>query len=253
MKIYGGENVELGIRVWLCGGSVEVIPCSKIAHIERAHKPYLPDLSITMKRNALRVAEVWMDEYKHNVNIAWNLPLKDHGIDIGDVSERKKLRKSLNCKPFQWYLDNVYPMLDPLGDLLGYGALVNDLKTDLCIDQGPVPGNTPILYGCHYFSPQNCYYRASGEIYIGGIKSHKYNSNRCLMDISTQTPGLYECKEAKQKGFHMLWEFQQGKAIQNRQTKRCLEIAPGEDTFYQLIIQECSGQHWKIRNLIKDF
>lgn len=31
--------------------------CSKIAHIERATKPYLPDLSVTMKRNALRVAE----------------------------------------------------------------------------------------------------------------------------------------------------------------------------------------------------
>ncbi|CAB1345936.1 unnamed protein product [Coregonus sp. 'balchen'] len=202
MKIYGGENVELGIRVWLCGGSVEVIPCSKIAHIERAHKPYLPDLSITMKRNALRVAE-------------------DHGIDIGDVSERKKLRKRLNCKPFQWYLDNVYPMLDPLGDLLGYGA--------------------------------NCYYRASGEIYVGGIRSHKYDSNRCLVDTGTRTPGLYECKVAKQKGFHMLWDFQQGKAIQNRQTKKCLEIAPGDDTYYQLIIQECSGQHWKIQNLIKDF
>ncbi|XP_064794778.1 polypeptide N-acetylgalactosaminyltransferase 18-like [Oncorhynchus masou masou] len=128
-----------------------------------------------MKRNALRVAEVCMDEYKHNVNITWNLPLK------------------------------------------------------------------------------NCYYRASEEIHIGAIKSHKYNSNCCLVDIGTQTPGLYDCKEAKQKGFHMLWEFQQGKAIQNRQTKRCLEIAPGEDTFYQLIIQECSGQHWLIRNVIKDF
>lgn len=63
-------------QVWLCGGSVEVIPCSKIAHIERAVKPYLPDLSVMMKRNALRVAEVWFDEYKYNVNIAWNLPLE---------------------------------------------------------------------------------------------------------------------------------------------------------------------------------
>ncbi|KAK5888992.1 hypothetical protein CesoFtcFv8_015037 [Champsocephalus esox] len=52
MKIYGGENVELCIRVWLYGGSIEVFPCSKIAHIERASKPYLPDLSGMMKRNA---------------------------------------------------------------------------------------------------------------------------------------------------------------------------------------------------------
>lgn len=63
-------------KVWTCGGSVEVVPCSKVAHIERNHKPYMPDLSMAMKRNALRVAEVWMDEYKHNVNLAWNLPFE---------------------------------------------------------------------------------------------------------------------------------------------------------------------------------
>ncbi|MEQ2253130.1 hypothetical protein ILYODFUR_029023, partial [Ilyodon furcidens] len=76
MTVYGGENVELGIRVWLCGGSVEVVPCSRIAHIERAHKPYSPDLNPSMKRNALRVADIWLDEYKKNVFIAWNVPLK---------------------------------------------------------------------------------------------------------------------------------------------------------------------------------
>ncbi|XP_066574024.1 probable polypeptide N-acetylgalactosaminyltransferase 8 isoform X2 [Amia ocellicauda] len=251
MKIYGGENVELGIRVWLCGGSIEVIPCSKIAHIERAHKPYLPDLSITMKRNALRVAEVWMDDYKKNVYIAWNLPLEGHGIDIGDISERKKLKESLKCKPFQWYLDNVYQQLDNLSGLLAYGVLKNDLKQDICVDQGPVPGSIPILYGCHYQSPQFAYYLSSGEIYIGGLKSHKYD-NRCLVDPGTgSNPTLIECKLAKEKKFHMHWDFKQGKSIRNRETKRCLEIV--KHTYYNLIVQECTSQIWTFQYTIKDF
>ncbi|MED6289591.1 hypothetical protein CHARACLAT_004392 [Characodon lateralis] len=248
MKVYGGENVELGIRVWTCGGSIEVVPCSKIAHIERFHKPYLPDLTPAMKRNALRVAEIWMDEYKHNINLAWNIPFENHGIDIGDISERKKLRESLNCKPFKWYLENVYPKLDPWDNLLAYGAMKN-LDSELCIDQGPVPGDTPISYDCHYYGPQMTYYRATGEIYIGGIKSHKYNDNRCLTDRGEKNtvPGLFNCKEAMQKGMGIYWDFTQGKELKNRQANRCLEIVNRV-----LLIQECTGQQWKIQNVIKN-
>ncbi|CAJ1057216.1 probable polypeptide N-acetylgalactosaminyltransferase 8 [Xyrichtys novacula] len=249
MKVYGGENVELGIRVWTCGGSVEVVPCSKIAHIERAHKPYMPDLSMAMKRNALRVAEVWMDEYKHNVNLAWNLPFENHGIDIGDVSERKKLRERLKCKPFKWYLENVYPKLDFWDDLLAYGGMKN-LDAEMCIDQGPVPGHTPIAYPCFYYGPQHTFFRKTGELYIGGMKSHKYNDNRCLTDTGNKEsePGLYNCREAMQKGMGIYWDFTQGKELKNRQTKRCLEIMRGK-----LLIKECSGQRWEIQNIIKPF
>lgn len=62
------------LQVWQCGGSVEVLPCSRIAHIERAHKPYTEDLTAHVRRNALRVAEVWMDEFKSHVYMAWNIP-----------------------------------------------------------------------------------------------------------------------------------------------------------------------------------
>lgn len=53
-----------------------MLPCSRIAHLERAHKPYLPDLSTAVQRNALRAAEVWMDDYKYMVYFAWNLPIE---------------------------------------------------------------------------------------------------------------------------------------------------------------------------------
>ena len=61
------------------------------------------------------------------------------------------------------------------------------------------------------FSPvQHCYCRTDGQIYIGGIKSHKYSSNRCLVDSGSGVdPGLYDCKLAEQKKFHMLWDFKQ--------------------------------------------
>ncbi|KAM6895673.1 putative polypeptide N-acetylgalactosaminyltransferase 8 [Xenentodon cancila] len=253
MKIYGGENVELGIRVWLCGGSIEVIPCSKIAHIERLKKPYLPDMHAMVKRNGLRVAEVWLDEYKYNVNVAWNLPLENHGIDIGDVTERKKLRERLKCKPFQWYLDNVYPLLQPVKNLLGYGSLINDLTPELCVDQGPMPGHTPILYGCHFLSSQYCFYHTDGQLHIGELKAHKYMTNSCLVDPGSGVlPGLYECKTAQQKKLHMLWDFKQGGAIRNRDTKRCLEVAVSKDGIFRLIVRQCARQMWKIQHVIGD-
>lgn len=251
MNVYGGENVELGVHVWLCGGSVEVVPCSRIAHIERTHKPYALDLNIPMRRNALRVAETWFDQYKKNVLIAWNLPLQDHGIDVGDISERKQLKKKLNCKPFQWYVDNVYPNLELWDNILGYGTLKNNLFKNYCADQGAVPGNIPVLYECNYLQPQHCFYNTEGEVIIGGLKSHKYNNNRCLVDPGAgSTPSLQDCKVASSNKLHMHWDFRQGGPIINRGTKRCLEIAQGENFFYQLIVQRCSGQGWNIQHVI---
>lgn len=70
------------LQVWQCGGRIEVLPCSRIAHLERHHKPYALELTSLMKRNALRVAEIWMDEYKYMVYLAWNIPFQVcHGTE----------------------------------------------------------------------------------------------------------------------------------------------------------------------------
>lgn len=69
----------------MCGGSLEIIPCSVVGHIFRTRSPHsFPNGVDVIARNQVRLAEVWMDDYK---KIFYNRNKKAANIasEVGDI------------------------------------------------------------------------------------------------------------------------------------------------------------------------
>uniref|UniRef100_A0ACB8G214 Uncharacterized protein n=1 Tax=Sphaerodactylus townsendi TaxID=933632 RepID=A0ACB8G214_9SAUR len=113
LDVWGGENMEISFKVWMCGGEIEIIPCSRVGHIFRNDNPYSfpKDRISTVERNLARVAEVWMDEYK-DLFYGHGYHLIQKKLDVGNLTQQVELRKRLQCKSFKWYLENVYPDIE---------------------------------------------------------------------------------------------------------------------------------------------
>ena len=117
LEVWGLENVEMSLRVWTCGGAMYTLPCSRVGHVFRASQPFTwPNGSgaLTVRRNAWRVASVWMDEVADAIGLGLNARALRALNGAPGLEERRELRRQLGCKSFRWYLREVYPDHPPL-------------------------------------------------------------------------------------------------------------------------------------------
>ncbi|XP_063974425.1 putative polypeptide N-acetylgalactosaminyltransferase 9 isoform X1 [Diachasmimorpha longicaudata] len=237
--IWGGENLELSFKTWMCGGTLEIVPCSHVGHIFRKRSPYKWRTGVNvLKRNSIRLSEVWLDEY---AKYYYQRIGHDKG-DYGDVSERQALRKQLGCKSFKWYLDNVYPELFIPGEAVASGEVRNlGEGGNTCLDS-PARKNDlhkPAgLYPCH---------RQGGNQYWMLSKTGEIRRDESCLDYSGTDVILYPCHGSKG---NQQWNYNpQTKQIRHGSSDKCLSITESKQ---RLLMEECSSlsqrQKWSFEN-----
>ncbi|XP_037075144.1 polypeptide N-acetylgalactosaminyltransferase 5-like isoform X1 [Pollicipes pollicipes] len=192
MDIWGGENLEMSFRIWQCGGQLEIIPCSRVGHVFRDKSPYsFPGgISNVIVKNAVRVAEVWMDKWR---DFYYEMNPGARNVEMGDVTERLELRKRLQCKSFRWYLEKIYPESQMPLDYYYLGEIRN-VDTQQCLDTMGRKGSEPVGAGfCHglggnqvfaytkrgqIMSDDNCLDAASGDSPVKMVRCHGMGGNQ---------------------------------------------------------------------------
>ncbi|XP_076758964.1 polypeptide N-acetylgalactosaminyltransferase 9 isoform X1 [Xylocopa sonorina] len=237
--IWGGENLELSFKTWMCGGTLEIVPCSHVGHIFRKRSPYKWRSGVNvLKRNSIRLSEVWLDEY---AKYYYQRIGHDKG-NYGDVSERKALRKKLGCKSFKWYLDNVYPELFIPGEAVASGEVRNlGEGGNTCLDSPARKADLhkPAgLYPCH---------RQGGNQYWMLSKTGEIRRDESCLDYSGTDVILYPCHGSKG---NQQWIYNpQTKQIRHGSSDKCLAITESKQ---RLIMEECSAtaarQRWSFEN-----
>ncbi|OWF40367.1 polypeptide N-acetylgalactosaminyltransferase 1-like [Mizuhopecten yessoensis] len=136
LDIWGGEHFDLSFKNWMCAGRVLTVPCSKVGHLFKEGQSYSfdGDRYTIIQKNLMRVAEIWMDEYKdvfYRIRRARNANFPV--LDQTSLRKQKNFIKSLNCKTFRWYLQNVLPeqKVPPI-DAAFYGEITN-VRTTGCL------------------------------------------------------------------------------------------------------------------------
>ncbi|EEB13944.1 UDP-GalNAc:polypeptide N-acetylgalactosaminyltransferase, putative [Pediculus humanus corporis] len=242
MDIWGGENLEMSFRVWQCGGTLEIVPCSHVGHVFRDKSPYTfpGGVSQIVLHNANRVAEVWMDEWR-DFYYAMNPGAKK--IEVGDITSRLKLREDLKCKSFRWYLTNIYPESTMPLDYYFLGDIKN-VETEQCLDtMGRKSGENVGMSYCHGYG---------GNQVFSYTKRHQITADdNCLDAASVRGPvKLVRCHGM---GGNQEWKYYNDTfELKHVHTGQCLDKPSDRDSTPQL--RSCDGsrgQQWIMSSQFK--
>ena len=261
MELWGGEEMEISFRIWLCGGTLECMPCSHVGHVFRSSKHWQGQVykvpGEVIARNKLR-ASYWMQEYGELVKLS-AAPL-EKGKGLGSMKHYEDIRDRLQCKPYRWYLENVYPsMVSSADKLMGGGSragrgfvgsgYVRNVATSTCLDSLHMKedGSVYGVYPCHYQRGSQSTLMTRSKLVLQGELLLK----GCLTRGDESKLFKQECKDERES--RQTWTIERierdadGEEVSRMKGEgKCLTVVVEEEVEqkspFSLRMKECGGE-----------
>nr|XP_054768042.1 inactive polypeptide N-acetylgalactosaminyltransferase-like protein 5 [Lytechinus pictus] len=246
LDAWGADALDFSFKTWMCGGSIYIVPCSRVGHVTRRAPPYSSpgSLETSYQRNLVRIAETWMDEYKEEFYSA--VPdARDRYF--GDISEIESMKTRLNCHSFDWYLNHVTPsLLATSNNARRAWGRVHNQNHDLCF----VPSGEG-----KRLSVDTCSDDSKKQALLL-TKDFEIRFEDLCLDLSDYRIG----QQATLEACHGMagtqeWIHSKPGQIKHRESGYCLDVAMGRIYKARLITNECSKdsgtQKWEFRHYTK--
>ncbi|XP_053669001.1 putative polypeptide N-acetylgalactosaminyltransferase 9 [Anopheles marshallii] len=236
--IYGIENIELSMKSWMCGGKMVTVPCSRVGHIQKTGHPYLAKQSKDVVRaNSIRLAEVWMDEYKGIIFDIYGIPRYSEA-EFGSVASRKTIRETAKCQPFRYYLENAFPeMHNPMVP----GAFRGEVHS-VVLGNGSCLTYRP---DDHFIGMAPCDHLEKDQFWTHNYYQELNSYRNCLDAVSTVVE-VYMCHRSRG---NQAWKFLVASGqIESVAKKLCLALDTKTNT--TLLLEQCDptklNQQWNV-------
>ncbi|OPJ81995.1 polypeptide N-acetylgalactosaminyltransferase 15 [Patagioenas fasciata monilis] len=245
MTMWGAENLELSIRTWLCGGSVEIIPCSRVGHVYRNHFPRAFSYEEAIVRNKIRIAETWLGSFKDNFYKHDTVAFLISKAEKPDCSERLQLQKRLGCRSFQWFISNVYPELSQPENTPRFSGKLYNTGVGFCADYRPASAaaeGSIELSPCSDSLTQHFEYNSMKEIRLGSAPLFCFDVRHGKVIPQNCTK---ETDDSQQR-----WEVQENGMIVHVLSGKCIEASKSDDEkdLFLCVCNKNANQVWQFEH-----